>query len=78
MLALIRCAIQAMANSSEALVKGGIMCTSAFGLCRYATMGSTHHCLRNVSDICSVLVNMYGDYLCSKSFDAKLQSHTPI
>ena len=78
MLAQIRCAIRVVANSLEALVKGGIMCTSAFGLCRYATVGSTHHCLRNVSDICSALVNMYGDCLYSESFDAKPQSHTPM
>ena len=78
MLALIRCAIRAVANSFEALVKGGIMCTSAFDLCRYATVGSIHHRLCNVSDICSALVNMYGDCLFSESFDAKPQSHTPM
>ena len=71
-LAQIRCAVRAVANSSEALVKGGIMCTSALGLCRYATVGSTHHHLCNVSAICSALVNVYGDCLCSESFDANV------
>ena len=78
MLALIRCAIRAVANSSEALVNEGIMCTSAFGLCKYATVESTHHRVRNVSAILSALVNVYGDYLCSEFFDAKPQSHTPM
>ena len=77
-LAQIRCAIRAVANSSEALVKGGIMCTSAHGLCRYATVGSTHHRLCNVLAICSALVNVYGDCLCSESFDAKPKSHMPM
>ena len=54
------------------LLRGGIMCTSALGLCRYATVGSTHHCLCNVLAICSALVNVYGDCLCSESFDTKL------
>ena len=76
MLAQICCAIRAVANSSKALVKGEIMCTSIFGWCRYATVGSTHHRRCNVSAICSALVNVYGDCLYSESFDAKTQSHT--
>ena len=60
------------------LLRRGIMCTSAFGLCRYTTVGSTHHRLCNVSAICSALVNVYGDCLGSESFDAKSQSHTPM
>ena len=78
MLAQIHCAIRVVANSSEALAKEGIICTSAFGLCRYATVGSTHHRLCNVSAMCSALVNVYGDCLGSDSFDAKSQSHTPM
>src|SRR5579875_2985077 len=70
--------MRAVANSSEDLDNVGISSTSAPSLCKYATLGSTHHRLCKVSAIFSALVNVYIDFFGSDILVVRPQSHTPM
>src|SRR5579875_2824412 len=70
---LIRCAMRAVANSSEDFDNIRMSCISAPCLCKYATLGSTHHLLCKVSAIVSAVVNVNMDFFGSDILVVKPQ-----